>query len=153
MSAPTPSAREANEWAPGWYKLVFAYCVATSIAHFVSFEVGNLIDPLSRLRFVAAVWPRAGIAVLRMEMVIYVSMKAFGAMKPRACANEYASGKPFRPVVTIGGAVVRWNVIIAVGAFRGNSDADAHLSLCFGSTQCEADSGNRGECKDFKHFH
>jgi hypothetical protein len=50
-----------------------AHCVTASITHFVPFEVGNLIDTLSRLGFVATVWLWALIAVLRMETVIYVA--------------------------------------------------------------------------------
>jgi hypothetical protein len=64
--------------------------MAVSIPHFVSFEVGDLIETLSRLRPVAAVRSWTAIAVLRMETGIYVAMEALGAMKPRAGANEDA---------------------------------------------------------------
>ena len=84
--------------------------MTASIPHFVSFEVGDLIETLSRLGFVATVWLWAVIAVLRMETVIYVSSEVVSAMKPRASANEDATCKPFRAVVAIGGAVVRSDV-------------------------------------------
>ncbi len=74
QSAPTRWQR-TNEWAPDWYQLFFADDVAASIAHFVCFEVGNLIETLSRLGLIATGWPCAGIAVLRMETVIYVAME------------------------------------------------------------------------------
>jgi len=50
--------------------------VAASIAHFVSFEVGNLIETFSRFGFIATGWPWPAIAVLRMETVIYMAMEA-----------------------------------------------------------------------------
>jgi hypothetical protein len=140
--APTHSQR-TNEWAPEWYQLAFSNCVAASIAHFVWFEMGNLIDTLSRLGFVATVWLWAVIAVLRMETIIDVAMEVGWTMKPRARANEDASRKPFRAVIAIGGAIVRWNVIVTVGAFRGNTDVDAYLSLGFGNSYREADCSNR----------
>ena len=77
-------------------------CVTASIAHFVSFEVLNLVETLSRLGSVAAVWPWTGIAVLGMEMVIYVAVEVFMAMKPRARADEDAAGKPLWAVVAVG---------------------------------------------------
>jgi hypothetical protein len=129
--------------ANGWYRLLFApNCVTASITLFVSFEVGNLIETLSRLGLVAAVWLWAGIAVLRMETVIYMAAEAFSAMKPWTCANEDATRKPFRAVVSVGGALVRRDVIITVGTFGRDSDFDAYLSLNFGSRYREADCSN-----------
>jgi hypothetical protein len=119
-----------------------ANCVTASITHFVPFEVGNLIETLSRLGFVATVWLWALIAVLRMETVIYVALEVVSAMKPRASANEDATRKPFRSVVAVGGAVVWSDIIITVGTFRRDSDVDGYLSLCFGSSCHEADRSN-----------
>ena len=79
-----------------WYQLAFADYVAVSIAHFVCFEVGDLIETLSRLGPIATGWPWAVIAVLRMETVIYVAMEVGWAVKPRARPNEDPSYKPFR---------------------------------------------------------
>jgi hypothetical protein len=109
--------------------LFFADRVTASVAHFVAFEVLNLIETFSGLGFVAAVWLWSGIAVLGMEAVIYVAAEAFGAMKPRANANEDATGKPLRAVVAVGGALVGWDVIVAVGTYRGDADVDLYLSL------------------------
>jgi hypothetical protein len=62
--------------------------VAAAVAHFVSFEVGDFIDALVRLRSVARMRHRAVIAVARIETVIYVAMELGGAVKPGANANE-----------------------------------------------------------------
>jgi hypothetical protein len=117
--------------------------VTASIADFVSFEVGNLVNPLSRFGFVATVWHRAVIAMLRVETVVYVAVKFSGPMKPRASTNEDAARKPLRTVVAIRSAIVWGNVVIAVGANGRDSDANVHLSLCLRSGYGKPDSGNR----------
>ena len=106
--------------------------MAASIAHFVSFEVGDLIDVLIRIGFLTTGWPGAVIAVLGMETVIYMAAKTFRAMEPRTDANENATREPLRAIVAVGGAVVWRNVIVTVGTIRRNSDIDADLSLRFG---------------------
>jgi hypothetical protein len=131
-----------NEWAIDWHQLAFADHVAVSIAHFVCFEVGNLIETLSRLGLIATGRPWAVIAVLRMETVIYVAMEVGWAVKPWARPNEDTSYKPFRAIVSIGGAVVGRDIVVPVGTHRRNSDLDAYLSLYCGSSQREADYGN-----------
>jgi hypothetical protein len=103
--------------------------VTASVPHFVAFEVFNLVETPSRLGLVASVRPRAAIAVVWMEMVIDVTAKTFRAMKPRASANEDATDKPLRAVIAVGSAVVRRDIIIAVGADGRDSNVDLHLSL------------------------
>jgi len=100
------------------------------------------IDALCRFRFLASLWQWALITVLRMETIIYVALEVAGAMKPRASANEAVPVKPFRTVVASGSTVIRSDVIVAIRTFGGNSDGDADLSLCFGSSNREADSSN-----------
>jgi hypothetical protein len=53
--------------------LSFLGYVAAPIAHFIAFEVGNLIEPIFRIRFLTNLWRWAFIAVVRMETVIYVA--------------------------------------------------------------------------------
>jgi hypothetical protein len=115
--------------------------VATSIPHFVSFEV-RTIDTLCRLGLLAGFWQWAFIAVLWMETVIYVALKLSSAMKPRSSANEDVPVKPFWTVVARGGTVIRSDVIVSIGTLRGYSDVDADLSLCFGGGSGEADSSD-----------
>ena len=116
--------------------------VTASIAHFVAFEVLNLIETLSRFSFLATSRLGAVISMLRMETVIYVAVEAGRAVKPRASADEDAATKPLRAVVAVGGALVGRGVIVTIGTFRRGSDFDAYLSLCFGSGSHEADSSN-----------
>jgi len=118
--------------------------VAASIAHFVSFEVGNLIDRLRRFTFIANVWLCAFIAVLGIETVIYVALEVIRAMEPRASANEDTTRKPFRAVVAVRSASIRSNVIVAVRAVRGDANVNADLSPGFGGGYRETDSSDSG---------
>jgi len=118
--------------------------VAVPIPHFISFEVVILIEMVGRVRPVATVWRGAAIAMLNIEMVIYVALEMCRPMKPRAGANEDATGKPFRTVVAVGSTRIRGVVVIAIGTTRRNPDADIDSSLCFGSGDREANcSSNR----------
>jgi hypothetical protein len=126
-------------------RLAFAFgYVAASIAHFVPLEVCNFVDTLSRFGSIATVWGWAVIAMLRMVAVIHVAVEAFSTVKPRASANEDAPGKPFRAVIAVRGTIVGSGIVVTVGTFRRDSDVDAHLSLCCGSSYRKADSSNCG---------
>jgi hypothetical protein len=118
------------------------YRVAATIAHFVAFEVGNVIDTLVGFGFFAAGWSWAAITVLGMEAVIYMAAEAFGAVKPRAHANEDAAAKPLRAVVAVGSAIIGRDVIVAIGTLRRDSDLDAYPRLCVGGGYRKADGSN-----------
>lgn len=68
-----------------------ANCVATSVAHFISLEVGNFVKAPSRLGLLATGWHWAMVAVIRMEAVIDVAVEIGRAMKPWASTNEDAA--------------------------------------------------------------
>jgi hypothetical protein len=127
--------------------------MAAPIAHFISFEVFNLIDGPRRL--LSWVWHGAFVSVFGMKMIVYVAVEAFRAMKPWTSANEYAARKPFRAVVAVGSTAVRRRVVVTVGAVGGGSnvDADADLRSCSGSSRCEAKPGNSNEYKIFQPDH
>lgn len=103
------------------------YYVPASIAPFVSLEMFNPVNGM--LRMLAAAGIRAMIAVLRMEVIIYVSDKVFRTMEPRADANEAAVHEPFRPIVTVGRAVVGRHVVVTVRTNRGRSNLDTYTNL------------------------
>jgi len=87
-------------------------------------------------------WQWAFIAVLGMETVIYVALKFIRALKPRSSANEDFSVKPLWAIVARGGTVIRSDVVVTIGTFRGDSDVDVDLGLCFWGGSGEADSSN-----------
>jgi hypothetical protein len=115
--------------------------VATSIPHFVSFEMCTA-DAFCRLRFLATLRQLAFITVLRMEAVIDVALKFTSAMKPRASANEDVPVEPLWTVVACWGAVVRSDIVVTIRTFRSYSNVDADLSLCLWGGSGEADSSN-----------
>jgi hypothetical protein len=87
------------------------------------------INALGGIWFLATLREWALIAMLGMEMVIYMAAEIFSAMKPRANANEDPVIKPLRAVVADRSAVIGCDVIVAIGAVRRGSNLDSHLSL------------------------
>jgi hypothetical protein len=98
-----------------------------SVAHFVAFEVFNVVDGPGGVLAAGRIW--AVVSVVRMEMIVDVTLKTLWAVEPRADADEDAAAEPLRAVITVGSAVVGWNVVIAVGAYRRWSNFDGYLSL------------------------
>jgi hypothetical protein len=76
--------------------------VATSISHFIPFEVCNLIDTVFRFGSFATLGHWTLIAVIGMEIVVYMTLKVGRAMKPLASTDEDAALKPLRAVVAVG---------------------------------------------------
>jgi hypothetical protein len=103
------------------------FAVTVSIAHFVAFKVGNVIDRVSRPFATGGAW--AVIAVLNVETIIYVSVEAFGAVKPGAHADENAASKPLWSVVAVRSALVRGIVVIAIRTDGRGTDINFDLSL------------------------
>jgi hypothetical protein len=91
---------------------------------------------------IAAVWYRAPIPTVDIEMVIYMAAKVIRAVKPGASADEDTAGEPFRTVVAVRSTGVRSEVVIPVRAFGFGTEVDVNLSLCFGSGRREAHYGD-----------
>jgi hypothetical protein len=104
--------------------------VAPSVSLFVSFEVSLVYAP-RRIGPLAAVWHRALIAVIWMEGIIDVAVKAFGAMKPRTSAYKDTTSEPLRTVIPSWRTGIWSDVEVTVGTIRCNTQADADLRLCF----------------------
>jgi hypothetical protein len=69
------------------------------------------------------------IAVVRMEVIIYMPAKSFRSVKPRTHADKYAAVEPLRPVVAVRRAIVGCGVIVSIGTIRGWPDINDYLSL------------------------
>ena len=121
---------------------LFPY-VAASVTHFISFEMGDLIEMVCRVRPFAYLWRWTLIAALNIEMIIYVAAECVRAMKPRPSADENATRKPFRAVIAVGGASIRSVIVIAVGAIRCYPDIYTDLRSCHRGGGYQADSENR----------
>ena len=119
--------------------------MTATIAHFISLEMGNLVNTLGRFLLVAHVRPGATIAALYIVTVIHVTLEVVRTVKPLASADERATRKPFRAVVAVGRASIRSVIIVTVRTVRGGSDADADVDLgfYFGSAHREEETRNR----------
>ena len=111
-----------------------AFSVAASITHLVSVEV--IEGRLSTLRM----W--TNVAVMWIEAVINVAAEIVVDMEPRAGSDEHAAVKPLGTVVSIWGAVVWGEVVVAIRASRLCSDIDGDLGGC--RARDAQHSGNQG---------
>ncbi len=73
-----------------------------SITHFISFEVGHLIEAICRFRLLSNPRRWTLIAALRIEAVIYMASEVVSAMKPGASTYKDTTRKPFLPIVAVG---------------------------------------------------
>jgi hypothetical protein len=81
-----------------------------AIACFVAMEAS--------IRALATARERTVIAIVWIEAVIHVTVKAARSMEPRACADEDASGEPVRAVVAVRCAVIGRVIEVAIRAAR-----------------------------------
>ena len=128
-------------------------CVAAPITIFISFEVRDLVETIALRSFLAALRSCASIAVIGMITVVYVAAKVVRAMKPGAAADEYTARKPFWSVVSVGSAVIRSGVIVAVRAIGRSANLHGNLSRCFGSGCHQAASSNSREQNKLESSH
>jgi len=99
----------------------------------------------------AARGERTMVAVMRVEAIVYVAVKAMRAVEPGTGSEEDAADKPVGTIVAVGSAVVGSVVKVAVGT-NGRSadiDTDGYLRVVGGypAQQCDAKNGER---KDFQ---
>ena len=99
--------------------LTAAYVTATS-THLISMEViEGLVSTSRKWTTVAVMW---------IEVVINVTAKVVGPVKPGAGSDEDSSAEPLWPVVPVWGAVV-WGIVeVTIRANRRCSDIDGNLS-------------------------
>lgn len=127
--------------------------VATTVPHFISFEVGNPFRMPRRIGSLAPRRHRAVIAALRIVVVVYMPAKFAMPAKPGAGTYEDTTGKPFRPVVAIRSAGIGVVVVVTIGALGSGADTDDNLRLYFGSGRYEARPSNCCQSKIVKFFH
>jgi predicted DNA repair protein MutK len=116
--------------------------VTDSVSHFIASEMVNVVETLRRVGAIAMIWHRTAISVMNIEMVVHVAAKVSRAVKPRAGANEDAASKPLRAVVAVGSAVVRSEVIVAIGACGFVIEPVVDQIVRVGSGRREEHSGN-----------
>jgi hypothetical protein len=105
---------------------MFIAAIVGSVAY-----VALVIMRLICLEVVEGLCPARGhrsmVAVARIKAIVDMAIKAVGAVEPGAGSDEHPARKPIRPIVTVGRAIIRSIVEVAVGAYRRHSNVDGNL--------------------------
>jgi len=96
--------------------------VPMGIVHRLAVELGAVID-----RMLAARGRRTVIALAVVEMVVYMAIEVIRAVKPGTCANEHPAREPLWTIVSVGSAVVRRNLVVAIRTNRRFSNLHGYL--------------------------
>lgn len=107
--------------------------VSSSITSFVAVEL--CVRMLNRMLSAGRHW--AMVTVVRVEVVVYMTVKVMRAVKPWAGSDKDAAGKPFRAVVAVRRAGIGGVVIVSVGAYRRSANSDGDLSMRWGGRKNE----------------
>ncbi len=94
--------------------------MSTSIPLLVSFEAGPT-GAIRGLGPVASIRECTPIAVVRMKTIVDLAAEFIATVKPRARADEYVAGEPFRAVIAGGSTAERCDVVVSVRAIRGET--------------------------------
>jgi len=100
----------------------------------VTAPIASLI-PIEMIEGASAALRRwAVVAVAWIIAIVDMAVEAGTAVVPGTSSDEQPAVEPVRPIVAIGRAVIRRIVVIAIGAYRRDSDADRYLGWCSGSS-------------------
>lgn len=112
---------------------MFPACIMVSMAY-VAMPIPRLISLEVIERPGPALGQRTVVAIVRVEAVVDMAVKAGMAVEPWAGSKEDSANKPVGPVVAIGSAVVRGIVEVSVGAHGFHSDTDGNLGRSYRGT-------------------
>jgi hypothetical protein len=127
-------------------KGVFPAALVRSLAY-VAAAIACLIGRKMVEALRAALRKRAVVAIMGIEPVVDVTVKAGMAVEPGTRAYEDAAYKPIRAVVAVGRAVIRRIVEISVGAHGSYADVDANLGWAVSGTRHKS-NGKHWKCKE-----
>jgi len=105
--------------------------VAVSVAHLVATEVLIKIGAMMFIPVLAAMRIFAVPSIMTVEAIVDMSPEAFAPVIPGSRTYEDAAGKPFGTIISVGRAIIRGIVEIAVRTLRRWSDLYRDLRLCF----------------------
>jgi hypothetical protein len=118
------------------------------VMHGLTMELSAMIA-----RVLAARRHRSMVSVAIIEVMVYMTIKVLGPMKPRSCTHKYATRKPFRTVVTVWSAVVRRHFVISVGAHRRRPNAHRNLSWSHVAASKKQANSQSSQSRIFQHIH
>ena len=133
--------------------LVLSFYVTAPIAHFISLEVLHVSRRPRRIWSFTAGRHGPVIAVLGMEVIIYVAAETFRAMEPGADADKYSATEPLGPVIAIRRTIIGRDVIISVGTLGRRAYGDGHLRVGWGSAHHETDCSDCSNCQQLGCIH
>ena len=111
---------------------VTAAMVFIAAAGFIAAEM-MVMTIAMELAMLAVMWKLATVSMPRVITIIYMPVPTMAAMVPGARSDKEAVRKPLWTVVTVGGAIVRGVIEVAVGTDRGllpDADAERYLGFC-----------------------
>ena len=119
--------------------------MTAAIPDFVAFEMLHMARTMLAIRRLPVRRHMPVVAMVGIEVVIYVAVEVPGPMKPRPCANEDAAVEPFRAVVAVGSAIVRRVIVVAVRThwFWAVLHAEADLRWTAASEEQQQGCGNK----------
>ena len=83
------------------------------------------------------------VALAIVELMIDVAVEMVRPVIPRTSTDEDAAPEPLGPIIAIWSAVVRWSLVVPVGANRRYTDADCNLCMRFISGSKQKTCSNR----------
>src|SRR5580698_5504208 len=119
--------------------------MALRVPRLVCMEVVERLLPTCRRR--------AAISTARIVAVVHVAVKIAMSVKPGACADKRPAIEPIRPVISVGSTAIWSVVIVAIRAYRLNSDIDTNLGPCFKTAPHQANCRNSGERSTLESLH
>jgi hypothetical protein len=130
--------------------LVFTFVrVTVSVAHLVAVELGVGMFG----GFLAAGGHGALVAVVGVEVIVYVATEVLRAVEPGAGTDKDAAREPLRAVVAVGCAGVGRDIIVAVGACGWGTDGDGDLRMCPGRSGLGEANDEGEETERFNESH
>ena len=130
---------------------MFAAPIMAGIAH-MAIPVPRFVCVEIVIRLLPACGIGSVVSVTGIVVVVDVTIKSVGTVKPGASPDEYSPHEPIRAIVAIRCAVIRRVIVIAVRTYRCYADVDGYLS---GRTRKAAHCGRSEsrKCKCFQMTH
>ena len=130
---------------------MFAAPIMAGIAH-MAIPVPRFVCVEIVVRLLPVCGIGSAVSVTRIVVVVDVTVKSVGTVKPGASADEYSPYEPIRAIVAIGCAVIWSEIVIAVRTHRCYADVDGYLR---GRTRKAAHCGcsESRKCKCFQMTH
>lgn len=128
--------------------------VSMAVASLVAVEILNAAAiPVLMTPMLSAIRITATVSVVTIEAIVDVSPEVLVTVIPRTGADEHPTREPFRPIVAVRRAFIRWVIEIAVRADGRRADLNSDLRICLRSRNREAEGSYSEYKNELKLFH